>query len=206
MHKRRYDPEAARQDILDAAERLFAAKGFGDVSTGAIAREAGVSQSQIHYHFETKRKLWQQVFQRRFAEYFAVQSSLLARDNFEGTERLDSSIRAYFRFFQEHPVFIKLLMRAQLEEADKDEPMSAELLSTGAKVIAQAQRDGFIRDDVEPEFVLLGFLSLVAHWFQTRERHLPDMGLRKPPESYDERYLEFILKVYIAGVAPQERG
>ena len=59
MAKRRYDPDAAREDILDAAERLFAAHGFGDVSTNRISKEAGVSQSQIHYHFETKRKLCQ---------------------------------------------------------------------------------------------------------------------------------------------------
>jgi len=136
MAKRRYDPRAARQDILDAGERLFADRGFGDVSTATIAREAGVSQSQIHYHFNTKRKLWQQVFERRFAEYFAAQSSLLGQGGPAGTERLESSIRAYFRFFQENPSFTKLLVRGHLEDSDKEEPMSAQLLSTGARVRA----------------------------------------------------------------------
>ena len=202
MTKRRYDPEAARQDILDAAERLFADRGYGDVSTALIAREAGVSQSQIHYHYDTKRKLWQTVMHRRFSEYFGVQSSLLSRDDFEGTDRMRASIEAYFRFFQQNPNFAKLLVRAHLEIEDKEEPMSAALLSTGAKVIAQAQKDGHLRDDVEPEFVLVGFLSLVAYWFQCRSRYLPDMGLAKPPESYDEPYLEFIFKVFLRGIEP----
>lgn len=48
MLKRCYNPDAARRDILDAFERLFAERGFADVSTGTIATQAGVSQSQIH--------------------------------------------------------------------------------------------------------------------------------------------------------------
>ncbi|MBW2528246.1 MAG: TetR/AcrR family transcriptional regulator [Deltaproteobacteria bacterium] len=206
MGTRRYDPEAAREDILTAAERLFAARGYGDVSTAAIAREAGVSQSQIHYHFDTKRKLWEAVFQRRFAEYFAVQSQLLERTDLEGTDRMENSIRAYFRFFQEHPGFIKLLVRAQLEEQDEHEPMSASLLGKGAEVIADAQRDGVIRDDVPAPFVLFGFLSLVSSWFQMRQAHLPDLGFGDPAESYDEAYLEFILKVFLQGIAPRQEG
>jgi hypothetical protein len=129
---------------------------------------------------------------------------LLGQGGPAGTERLESSIRAYFRFFQENPSFTKLLVRGHLEDSDKEEPMSAQLLSTGARVIAQGQREGRIRDDVEPEFVLIGFLSLVAYWFQCRDRYLPDMGLCRDPSSYDEQYLEFILKVYIAGIEPRE--
>lgn len=202
MSKRRYDPEAARQDILDAAERLFADRGYGDVSTALIARHAGVSQSQIHYHYATKRKLWETVFHRRFAEYFGVQSSLLSRDDLEGTERIRASIEAYFRFFQQNPRFVKLLARAHLDSDYEEEPMSALLLSTGAKVIAQAQQAGHVRDDVEPEFVLVGFLSLVAYWFQCRSHYLPGMGLSRAPESYDEAYLEFLFKIYLRGIEP----
>jgi len=88
LANRRYDPEASREDILHAAERLFAEHGYGDVSTSAIAEAAGVSQSQIHYHFKTKRELWSQVFQLQLAEYFAVQSRMLGTIDVEGVEVL----------------------------------------------------------------------------------------------------------------------
>ena len=60
----------ARAGARSALGRVF---GREPVSTATIAREAGVSQSQIHYHFDTKRKLWQAVFERNFAEYFAAE-------------------------------------------------------------------------------------------------------------------------------------
>lgn len=204
MAKRRYDPNASREDILDAAERLFAAHGFGDVSTSRIAKEAHVSQSQIHYHFDTKHKLWAAVFRRRFTDYFGSQSALLRNTEYRGTARMEASLRAYFEFFREHPLFVKLLGRAQLDAGTAHEvgPMSHDLLSQGTEVIAEAQRDGRLRGDVAPQFILIGFLSLVTYWFQSREWYLPLLGLDGPPDGYDDGYLEFILEVYVRGVAP----
>jgi len=200
--KRRYNPTATREDILDAAERLFAAHGFGDVSTRRVAKEAGVSQSQIHYHFGTKRRLCGAVFERGFGEYSAVQSSVLKKADVKGLDRMAESIRACFGFFRDNPPFVKLLGRIQLEGiTDSGEPMAAELMQGGSKVIAQAQRAGELRADVEPQFILIGFLSLVAYWFQCRGKYLPESGLPGAPEAYDEKYLDFILKVYLRGIA-----
>jgi AcrR family transcriptional regulator len=202
--KRRYDPDAARRDILDSAEELFTERGFGDVSTATIAKAAGVSQSQIHYHFETKRGLYYEVFRRRFAEYFEVQAELLARIDEEGIERMRASVVAYFRFFQEHPRFAKLMMRANLDAVHDhvDDPMTGALLRSGAEVIADSQRRGEIRDDVPADIILLQFLALVAYWFYNREHHLADLEHAGPPESHDEAYLEGVLKVYLQGIAP----
>lgn len=204
MAKRRYDPDASREDILNAAEQLFATYGYGDVSTSRIAKQAGVSQSQIHYHFKTKRGLWSAVFRHRFTEYFEAQSETLRTKEVEGIERVDLSIRAYFNFFRKNPQFVKLLSRAQLDGIGekKDEPMPSDLMREGTAVIEQAQRDGLLRDDVKPQFILIGFLSMVAYWFQCREEHLKDSGLTGEPDSYDDSYLEFILKIYLKGISP----
>lgn len=203
---RRYDPEAARDDILDAAERLFAAKGFDGVSTAAIAKEAGVSQSQIHYHFDTKQRLWEKVFERRFGDYFAAQSSLLDDREMDDMERMRDSIRSYFRFFEENPHYVKLLGRAQLDmgdglEGEEAQQMGETLMRTGSEVIIAAQKAGTIRDDVRPDFVIIGFLSLVAHWFHGGH-HLvvdPEDG---DPSRHDPEYLDFIIQVYLRGIAP----
>ena len=47
----------ARERILDAAERLFAERGFDHTSTALIAAEARVPQGLIFYHFKTKMEL-----------------------------------------------------------------------------------------------------------------------------------------------------
>jgi hypothetical protein len=130
---------------------------------------------------------------------------MLASTELEGLDRMRASIQAYFDFFRRNPRFVKLLGRAQIEAVGEDRDhgnMSSDLMHRGTEVIAAAQREGALRGDVLPEFILIGFLSLVAYWFQCRERYLPETGLTAEAERYDDRYLDFILKVYLKGIAP----
>jgi AcrR family transcriptional regulator len=203
MKKRRYNPEEARQDILAAAESLFAEYGYGDVSTNTIAKKAGVSQSQIHYHYATKRNLLGEVLVRRFSEYYDVQAQLLEQSDLGGQELVEASILAYFSFFQNNPHFVKLLGRAQLDGIAEDDPVCDELTRRGTKLIAERQKAGKLRSDVAPEFIIFGFLSLVAFWFMGRHRFLLQADLPGEPSDYDKQYLEYILKVYLAGIAPR---
>jgi len=209
MTTRRYDPEAARDDILDAAERLFAAKGFDGVSTATIAKEAGVSQSQIHYHFDTKKKLWDKVFERRFADYFAAQSALLDDGEIDDMARMRDSIVSYFRFSEANPDYVRLLGRAQLDagegadvEGEEAAALGDQLMRKGSEVIVAAQEAGAIRDDVRPDFVIIGFLSLVAHWFLGGRLFLGEAGNNEERDAHDREYLDFIIKVYLRGIAP----
>ncbi len=54
--------------ILDAAEIVFAKNGFAGASVREIAEKAGVAQALIHYHFDTKEKLFEAIAARRSAE------------------------------------------------------------------------------------------------------------------------------------------
>ena len=55
----------AREDILDAAERVFALRGFDGTSMREVAEAAEVAQALIHYHFGTKDALFEEMFARR---------------------------------------------------------------------------------------------------------------------------------------------
>jgi AcrR family transcriptional regulator len=54
-----------RQRILDAAERLFMARGCDATSMRQITAEAGANLAAVNYHFGSKEALVQQVFKRR---------------------------------------------------------------------------------------------------------------------------------------------
>jgi AcrR family transcriptional regulator len=54
-----------KERILDAAERLFAERGFAGTSLRSVTKEAGVNLAAIHYHFGAKEALLHQVFARR---------------------------------------------------------------------------------------------------------------------------------------------
>jgi AcrR family transcriptional regulator len=64
LDKAAVDPGGTAARILDAAEAEFAALGFGAASTREIARRARVPFGALHYHWGSKRQLWQAVFKR----------------------------------------------------------------------------------------------------------------------------------------------
>ncbi len=57
--------------ILDAAEQLFAEKGFAETSLRLITSKAGVNLAAVNYHFGSKKALIQAVF-TRFLNPFVV--------------------------------------------------------------------------------------------------------------------------------------
>ena len=52
--------------ILDAAEALFAEKGYKGVTIREIVRAAGCNVAAVNYHFGQKRNLYLQVFRSRW--------------------------------------------------------------------------------------------------------------------------------------------
>lgn len=54
-----------RTGLIDAAEQLFAERGFYGVTTREVATTAGVDDALIYYHFKNKRDLFDAVFERR---------------------------------------------------------------------------------------------------------------------------------------------
>ena len=53
-----------KQRILDAAERLFAERGFAGTSLRAITQEAGANLAAVHYHYGPKDELLKAVLNR----------------------------------------------------------------------------------------------------------------------------------------------
>ena len=49
---------ATRGALLGAARELFAARGYGGVSTEELVRRAGVTRGALYHHFEDKRDLF----------------------------------------------------------------------------------------------------------------------------------------------------
>jgi AcrR family transcriptional regulator len=60
------DGRDTRDRILDAAERLFAEKGFDGTSLREITQEAGANVAAVNYHFHSKDELIETVFRRWF--------------------------------------------------------------------------------------------------------------------------------------------
>jgi len=56
---------ATRERLLDAAERLFAARGFSATSVRDITAAAECNVAAVNYHFGSKENLYREMFRRR---------------------------------------------------------------------------------------------------------------------------------------------
>jgi AcrR family transcriptional regulator len=80
-----------RKNLLDAATKIFAEKGYSDSSVRAITRKAGANQAAITYHFGGKEGLYREVLKMAFAafdELFTLDPSAIERMDREGAVRL----------------------------------------------------------------------------------------------------------------------
>lgn len=62
--RHRMGPAERREEILSVAARHFEERSYSEVSTNAIAKDAGVGRPLIHYYFGTKRELYLEVVRR----------------------------------------------------------------------------------------------------------------------------------------------
>jgi AcrR family transcriptional regulator len=85
-----------REQLVAAAERLFAERGFAGVSVRMIAAEAGVNWSLVGYHFRGKDGLLAEVYRRHCTTLNAERLRLLADARRTGV-RLESVIDAFVR-------------------------------------------------------------------------------------------------------------
>lgn len=70
--------EHTRGLLVDAAQEVFAAKGFGAASLDDIAAAAGYTRGAIYVHFKTKDDLFLAVHQRYWRHFFDNFTELLA--------------------------------------------------------------------------------------------------------------------------------
>lgn len=107
--------------LLDAAEKLLAARGFGAVSLRQIIAEADVNVAAIHYHFGSKQELLEQVVMRRAGPLNRERLELLDRVEAEasGNPEVEAILGAFMlpvaQTATEHPYFPKLMGRMQSE-------------------------------------------------------------------------------------------
>ncbi len=87
-----------RERLLDAAERLFAERGFATASVRDITAAAGCNLAAVNYHFGGKHGLYGEVFRRRLA-VMREQRMASIRQSRTGTASLEETLRDFAATF-----------------------------------------------------------------------------------------------------------
>jgi len=103
--RRRRSPELARQELLDAAERLFRDLPPDQVGLKDIGREADVSHALITHYFGTYHGIVEAVFERRTR---ALRERVLDRLAQGGIKDAEELIDMLFSAFDD-PVHLRLM-------------------------------------------------------------------------------------------------
>jgi len=94
--------EQLEQDILSAAKRLFAQRGFGGVSLDHIAREVGASKQNLLYYFPSKEELYRRVL-HGVLDVWLLYMDTLSQHPDDPEQALREYIAGKLRFSREHP-------------------------------------------------------------------------------------------------------
>jgi AcrR family transcriptional regulator len=156
----------ARQRILQTTMRCFCAYGYEKSSMKLISKEAGVSQTLLHYHFETKEKLFQAAIDDMAKTMFSTASARLADGASVGDSLTEAGDLVYTLFIDnlDAVTFMvefaaaanhnEFLRTAYVDYRDTQRRRIAELLRT---IIGDDAPPGLVEETVHLfEIVLLG--------------------------------------------------
>ena len=128
------DAAETKERLLDAAERLFAERGFIGTSIRAVTQAAGVSVSAANYHFGSKQALLAATYGRAIRpvnEARLARLSELERQAGDGELLLTDVLDAFLR-----PIF-------ESRDDDSFRGLAARLFSDPPEVVAALKRDYF---------------------------------------------------------------
>lgn len=106
--------QTTRQEFLDTAERLFAARGFYGTSIAAISDDLGLTKQALLHHFGSKEKLYGEVLARISARFDALLAET-ADGRRDPKVHLISSLTTLHRAQTTRPAQARLLMRELLD-------------------------------------------------------------------------------------------
>lgn len=190
--------EVTRQRLLDAAERMFAAKGFEATSLRDVTSRARANLAAVNYHFGSKEALIRAVFERRLGEVNRRRISLLGgtgRGRPAPEQILHAFIAPTMDLMKEAPHFVQLMGRCQ---AEPDSPVHDFVTSRCREVADQFRRAltaALPRVPVEDLFWRMHFVmgALVHTWTCHRDLERISAGRcsMKDEESVTRKLIEF---------------
>lgn len=102
------------ENILLAAEEIFAKKGFSATSTREISAAANVNISMISYYFGSKEKLYEKIFEYRMNEGIDFAAMLSERNDLQAWQKLELLIDRFMYRLQNMKNFYTIFQREQL--------------------------------------------------------------------------------------------
>jgi len=165
--RRRKEYLTRRADILSAAEKVFAAKGFYGSSMDEIAKRAEFGTGSLYKYFKGKKDLYFSLIDEKVEEVIRLVRAELGRD-LPPVEKIESALRLQLGFIQRNRDFFKIYIseRNRFEWTIKDDLGKGVHQKFMAYIndLEQVMRDGIQRGqfkEMDPRDMAHGFVGIV---------------------------------------------
>lgn len=166
--RRQREKERRRQDIVDAAERVFFSRGWDHTTMDDVADAAELAKATLYLYFRSKEELYSAVLLRGMNIMYGMFERAVAGAD-TGYARTEAVGRAYVEFAERHPDYFHAMIHfgAKPDEGERGEcetacdEMGERTIALVAEAIASGIADGSIDRTLDP----LG--TAITLWAQT---------------------------------------
>jgi AcrR family transcriptional regulator len=167
--------EDKRRQLLDAAVRVFARKGYHASRVGDIAEEAGVAHGLLYHYFESKADVLEAVFHENWSVLLDRIASVEETEE-PAVEQLRHISAIVLRTWLHLPDVVRVVVRefGRSPEVAERIGVLAQPIHAIERVIAHGVERGEFRQDIDPRFaatVVYGSIDeLLTAWVLGRLR------------------------------------
>ncbi len=167
-----------RDEILDAAARVFRARGYGAATVEDVAAELGMLKGSLYHYIRSKQDLLFEVVESAFTEAVESIETAVAIEA-PARARIEAAIVQHMEVVdaQFPRLWVALVERSNLsaQQGAAINALRARYNGSWLTLLSAAAGEGAIRADLDLRLVrlgLLGTLNWAAQWYQ-REGRIP---------------------------------
>jgi AcrR family transcriptional regulator len=194
---------AHREEILMAAQKVFAAKGFFSTTMSDIAGEAEFGTGTLYKYFKSKEELYFTLIDEKTEEINRLVRAELSQET-SAAERIKTALKLQFEFFERNRDFFRIYIseRSRFEWTVKNELGKGlhEKMIAYINILGQVMRQGIEEgrfrplDPMDLAHALVGIVnSFIFEWMTSHESY--------PLISK----LDTVLEIFLGGVQKMER-
>jgi AcrR family transcriptional regulator len=144
--------EERRRQILDAAVRTFAQKGYHACRVSDIAAEAGVAYGLVYHYFESKEAVLEAIFRDTWGMMLEAIKAVEETED-SPREQLRKTAAIVLRTWRDNPDLVRVLVREVTRSGEQMQREVGEIalaFEALQRIIGRGQKLKVFRDDVSP--------------------------------------------------------